>query len=366
VANGNPQSAIRNLIVPAVAGIGNALMAVPLVRQLKRGLPKQRLVVVAGNGAIGDVFSRLPEVDEVVVAKKPWRMIRETRRRKPSHYVVPFPSNRWEYNALQFVSGAKTRLLHAYPLGKFKALAVLPAQRINAERGVHDVIQNLRLLEPLGIKPDFADKPVFPLSVDDHAGAARLLNPVRLGRGHEFIVMHAGSAQTVLAQAKRWPPGRYGMLLQAIHRTLKLPVVLVEGPDETGVATEILSHAPPEKIDARVVKLTGPLGEAGALLSYARAYVGSDSGLAHLSAAVGTPPVTLFAPSDPDRVSPFGYRALVVQVQKMCSPCFLYPWESCKPKMKCSAPFCIEEIGIEPVMHKLKSALTDPSVSKKA
>jgi ADP-heptose:LPS heptosyltransferase len=341
-------------------------MAVPLARQLKHGLPSHRLVIVARNAPMADVFRRLPEVDEVVVAPKPWRMIRETRQRKPAHYVVPFPSNRWEYNAMQFASRSKSRLMHAYPIGKLKALSVLPATRLPAERGVHDVVQNLRLLELLDLTPDYNDRPTFALNHDDHAGAAKLLNPVKLGRGHEFLVMHAGSAQTVLAAAKRWPPGRYGMLLQAIFRTLKLPVVLVEGPDEAGVASEILKHAPADKIDARVVKLTGPLGESAALLSYARAYVGSDSGLAHLAAAVGTPPVTLFAPADPDRVCPFGYRALVVQVQKMCSPCFLYPWESCKPKMKCSPPYCIEEIGVEPVMHKLKAALTDPAFAKKA
>ncbi|MFT3785308.1 MAG: glycosyltransferase family 9 protein [Tepidisphaeraceae bacterium] len=176
--------------------------------------------------------------------------------------------------------------------------------------------------------------------------------------------MHAGSAQTVLAAAKRWPPGNYGMLLQAIKRVFKMPVVLVEGPDEAGVAAEILKHAPKDKVDVRVIKLEGPLGDAAALLSYAKAYVGSDSGLAHLAAAVGTPPVTLFAPADPNRVSPYGYRGLVVQVQKMCSPCFMYPWEATKPKMRCTPPYCIEEIGVDAVMHKLQLAMASRTEPK--
>src|SRR6185436_18727729 len=101
------------------------------------------------------------------------------------------------------------------------------------------------------------------------------------------VIIHAGSAQTVLAQAKRWPAEKYGELIDQLKPHYGDRVVLVEGPDEAGVADEI----------ARRAKL----------------YVGSDSGLAHLAAAVGTPAVTLFAPADPDRVCPYGNRQLVVK-----------------------------------------------------
>jgi ADP-heptose:LPS heptosyltransferase len=351
-------SSSEHILVPIVAGIGNAIMAVPMVRQLKRNRAGHRLTILARSEPMGDVFRRQKCVDEVVVCgKSSWAMVREARRRKGGLYVVPFPSNRWQYNALQFSSGAKQRLMHGYPIGKFAALSLLPASRVEGEQGVHDVIQNLRLLEGSGMKVDYNDKPDFPLGSDDHAGASGLLKQAGLKRADGFVVMHAGSAQTEIGRAKRWPAPLYAMLAQAITRIVKLPTVLVEGPDEAGVSDEITKHIPEGKADVRKVKLAGPLGETAALLSYARAYVGSDSGLAHLSAAVGTPPVTLFAPSDPERVCPFGYRSLVVQVQKMCSPCFAYPWKSCGPRMQCSAPYCIEEIGVEPVMNKLKMAL---------
>src|SRR5438105_14215810 len=97
-------------------------------------------------------------------------------------------------------------------------------------------------------------------------------------------------------------------MLARVHGTDR--VVLVEGPDEEGVASEILRGA---SVSPKVVKLTGPLADAAVLLERAALYVGSDSGLAHLAAAVGTPAVTIFAPADPDRVFPFGYRHLVVQ-----------------------------------------------------
>src|SRR4029079_11755072 len=141
---------------------------------------------------------------------------------------------------------------------------------------------------------------------------------------------------------------KYAQLIDALAREFGADrIVLVEGPDEAGVAREILQSPPmamgglsaPAPRAPRVIKLSGPLTDAAALLERAALYVGSDSGLAHLSAAVGTAPVTIFAPADPDRVSPFGYRHLVVQTPTSCSPCLQYPWNTTWPKVRCREPF---------------------------
>ena len=350
------------VVVPIVAGIGNALMAVPMVRQLKRGKPDARISVLALTKAMVEPFRRLKEVDDYAVVGTGMggyaNLVRESRKRKPDVFLVPFPSNRWQYNLLQLVSRGNQRLMHGYDIGSVKALNFLPATRVPAERQIHDVLQNLRLIEPLGIKIDPNEKPVFKLELDEIRAGERLRKEAKLSEREPYLVMHAGSAQTVLAKAKRWPAERYAGLLKAIHRTIKLPVVLVEGPDEAGVAQQIMGWVEnPKSVDVRVLKLTGPLGEAAALLSNALAYVGTDSGLAHLAAAVGVPAVTLFAPADPDRVSPFGNRSLVVQATTMCSPCMQYPWKACKPTIRCSPPYCIETIMVEHVMRKLQMAL---------
>src|SRR5205814_3012362 len=106
-----------------------------------------------------------------------------------------------------------------------------------------------------------------------------------------------------------------------------------------------------------VLKVTGSLGHAAAVLERAVLYVGSDSGLAHLAAAVGTRAVTLFAPADPERVCPFGQRDLVGQSTNACSPCFMYPWQTPYPKMKCCEPYCIDGIEVESVLMTVQRAL---------
>jgi ADP-heptose:LPS heptosyltransferase len=216
------------------------------------------------------------------------------------------------------------------------------------------VQQNLYLLRLLGIEPDIAERPEFIVEEEDREAAARMLAGVGIEEDVRPIAVHVGSAQTILAQAKRWPAQQYADLIRQLRDRYGDRVVLLEGPDEAGVANEVSAHHPEGAL--KIVRLSGPLGHAAALLERAEFYVGTDSGLAHLAAAVGTPPVTLFAPADPDRVCPYGYRNLVVQPRKDCCPCFLYPWESSRPKMRCRAPMCITEIKREDVLAAVERA----------
>jgi ADP-heptose:LPS heptosyltransferase len=350
------------IVIPVVAGIGNALLAVPMVRRIKRAWPAARITILARIGPMAEVFQRLSEVDEVIVTGRGVRgvirMIRAARQRTPDVYLVPFPSNRWQYSLLAATSGAKRRILHGYSVGYWRAMHFLPSTRVPAVRGIHDVEQNLRLLAPLGIEAEAKPQgPVFPVTAEDRARAAAMLAAMGLAADVRPIVVHAGSAQTVLAQAKRWPTERYRELIAALRAEAGDRVVVVEGPDEAGVADDIVSSrdATASRAPARVIKLSGPLGEAAALLERAELYVGTDSGLAHLAAAVGTPAVTIFAPADPDRVCPYGYRDLVVQPPPPCGPSFLYPWEAAYPKMRQHADHrCIERVTVDAVMDAVR------------
>src|SRR5439155_22805733 len=142
-----------------------------MVRQLKRKLPSSRITVLAGIDAMAEVFRRLDEVDEVIVTGKGangiMRMVFSSRRLRPDLYLVPFPSNRWQYSLLAAASGAKWKVLHSYPVGYWRALHFLPSTRIPAQRGIHDVQQNLNLLRGLNIEPDLAEAPSFRVNDDD-------------------------------------------------------------------------------------------------------------------------------------------------------------------------------------------------------
>ena len=58
------------IVIPVVAGIGNALLAVPMVRRIKQARPAARITILARIGPMAEVFQRLPDVDEVIVTGK--------------------------------------------------------------------------------------------------------------------------------------------------------------------------------------------------------------------------------------------------------------------------------------------------------
>jgi len=343
--------------IPIVAGIGNAIMAEPMVRQLRAAMPEARIVIVALIRPMADVFQGIPNIETLVTGRGSKNLLagmRKVRELKPDVYLVPFPSNRWQYNAMAKASGAKRVIVHGYPIGRIRALGFLHRDRVPAVRGIHDVVQNLQLLPKLGINPQRDAGPLFEPTAEQILAAKDKIAALNLPSKH-FAVMHAGSAKTILAKAKRWPSECYAKVAQRIVAEHDIDVVIVEGPDEVGVSDEIRSFCAGADCAPRIhsLKLTGPLGESAAILSHASFYVGTDSGLAHLSAAVGVPAVTLFAPADPERVCPFGYRDLVVQPPGMGQPPFLYPWSSTFPKLPPGAEHWIQTIRIDDVMAKV-------------
>jgi ADP-heptose:LPS heptosyltransferase len=356
--------AIRSVVIPVAAGVGNAIMAEPMVRQLAHGLgPETRITIVARTSAIAEPLRRTVGVTDVRVTGDGLRgfanFIRFTHHANPDLYLIPFPSNRWQYNFLATLSGARRVLIHEYPVGYWRALHFLPAERVHAEPGWHDVRQNLNLLRPLGIEPDYAMNPRFELNDVDHDAAAELLRESGADADKPFIAIHAGSGKTVFGEAKRWPVEKFAQLIDVLSRRTDQNIAIVEGPDEAGIAADVLRHVETNVSDGRIVAvpLRGNLGVGGAVLARATVYAGSDSALAHLAAAVGTRAVTVFGPIDPRTVHPCGNADLVVALQKHCAPCFTYPFKTPYPSVRCSPPWCIAEVAVDSVATTVERAL---------
>ena len=344
----------RTIAVPVLAGMGNGLMTQPLVRQLAAAWPDARVTVFARNRSISAVFDRLAEVDKVCVfGNEPWqfaRLLRELRAMRPDLLIIPYPSNRWQYSLLARASRAGRIVMHRYPVGRLRAMRDLVANRVPTVESRHDVLANLDLLARLDITADESMSPQFPLKTYElEAGRDRL---AAAASGERYCAIHAGSGDTIFALSKRWPPERWSELIPRLRSDFGLTPVLLEGPEDAGVIDLIRQH-----VDVPALQLTGPLAEAAAVLKACTLYVGSDSGLAHLAAAVGTPPVTLFGPARPDEVSPFGYRHLVVQTPARCAPCFRYPQFATTPAVQCRPPYCIGQITPDAVVAAVGRAL---------
>ena len=117
---------------------------------------------------------------------------------------------------------------------------------------------------------------------------------------------------------KQWPAARFAELAERLTRSGSiLPdarIAILGAPDERRFALPVLEAVPAQ----RRIDLIGrvDLAAAAACLARADLYVGNDSGLMHMAAAVGTPTLGLFGPSREELYAPWGERAAWVRTER--------------------------------------------------
>lgn len=142
-------------------------------------------------------------------------------------------------------------------------------------------------------RPEFRDTvrhlpfEFFPALPPPREGVPRIEVPS--GRRGEFAVIHPFAS----ALSKRWPIEAF----RAVARQLQMHVKWCAGPEE------------PFEEATRFEDLY----DLACWLSTARLYIGNDSGIAHLAAAVGTPVIAIFLTTDPQTWAPRGEKVRVLR-----------------------------------------------------
>ena len=151
----------------------------------------------------------------------------------------------------------------------------------------------------------------FVPTKDDHARADELWHQAGL-RGARVAAVFPGGGRNpgMVLDAKRWPPARYAALADTLHADHRLAVVLAGSEDDRPVtaAVRCLMRAP-------AVDMAGlaSFGVLGALFARCALFAGNDCGPMHLAAAVGTPVLAIFGPTDPAIYGPFSTRAVALR-----------------------------------------------------
>jgi ADP-heptose:LPS heptosyltransferase len=191
-------------------------------------------------------------------------------------------------------------------------------------------------LRELGIEPR-DDPPQLSLRADDSAQAARYWLEQGLA-GVRVVALHPGSG----SPAKNWPARHFAAVARHLHLEYGARLLWVQGPAD-GPAVQEARAAAGEIEGAALHGWSIP--SLAAILSRCDLYVGNDSGVSHLAAAVGTPTVTIFGPTDPQVWAPRGRRVRIVQAALPCAPC---PPQS---RRACQGRLCLQQIPVPTVLQ---------------
>lgn len=304
-------------------GLGDLLCTVPVLRALRARLPGTRLVLVSFEGVRGVVERLEPAVE--LLPFPGWPGIPE---RPPDHDAIPgflAGARAQEFDLALQAYGANpaanevTGALGARRTGGFFVPGSLPEMpdldtHVPYPALQHEVDRHLALAEHLGA-PAVGDGLAFPLHEGDLREAADVRAAAGFGAGEPYACVHPGATSS----SRRWPVARFAAVADALAER-GLRVALTGIPGEEGLTASIRSAM---RHPAGATDLCGrtSLGGFAALLRDAALLVSSDTGSAHLAAALGVPSVTIFLSGDPRRWSYAHPRHAVARVQVECNPC---------------------------------------------
>ena len=351
----------RSVLVVVTRRIGDVLLATPLIRSLKRAWPDIAIDVLVFAGAEG-VLAANPDIRSVLtVAERP---------AAASHVALLLRIARRYDVALSLVPSDRPTL-YAWLAGRWRA-GLVPMERKHRwktwllqrwvafdNRGTHTVLMHLALAETLGIAACFD---VVAAWRERDRDAIQSALPFRLDE--PYAVLHTFPKFNY----KMWHAAAWAEVAQWLQRQ-GLHVVLSGGgePAETEYVATIARTMP------GAVNLAGKLelSAAACLLAHAHAYVGTDTALTHMAAALGVPVIAIFGPSDPVKWGPWpaGYARAVnpwrrlgtqrvnnvtlIQGLTACVPCLL---EGCDRHVG-SYSDCLQQLPATKVISSLVSAL---------
>lgn len=337
---------VRRVLVVRLRSIGDTVLATPALYALRRFLPAARIDVLLEDW-VAPVLDGFEEVDNVITIERGSAASRARRARmlRAARYDVGYNLHGGTTATLLLrASGAKHRVGYAnYQYSRLYNHTAPPANTLWGRDKTHSVEQQLALLGWTGVP--VSDLPATRLAVTEDA-ASRVtakLRAAHLDQSKPFALVHPAAA----FETKRWATEKFARITEQLAAR-GLQSIAVAAPNETQVVADLVGNS-----SARIIAFTDlSLPEVTALAARSRLFVGNDSGIAHIAAAVRTPSVIIFGSSNIAHWRPWtNAPAEAVREEMPCQPC---PGYTCA---EFDAPECIRRVPVERVMAAIARVL---------
>lgn len=313
---------MNNILIVRLGALGDIVHTVPAAAALRNAFPSARIdwVVDQKHRAIVDLVTA---IDRTIPLERPsvaaWRTVVATLRQTPYDIAIDL-QGLLKSAVLARASGAARVVGFSIWHLREKAARPFYSDAHDAEGG-HVIRKNLRLLHAVGVDDEEIRFPLAPV-------ASAALDEFRSRVPGPFALVNPGAAWP----NKRWPGPCFGEVASFLRDPGGLTPVVLWGPGEEPLAREVIAASSGAAILAPPTTITD-------MVAFARAaslVVSGDTGPLHIATAVGTPTVSIFGPTDPQRNGPFSADDIAVSRYDACG---------CQYDRECHEPkWCLETI----------------------
>ena len=337
-------SQVRKVLLVRLRSIGDTVLATSSVNALRRFLPAAQIDMLV-EGWVAPVLAEHPSLSRVISLEGNSLAARAriARAIRVSGYDVVYNLHGGTTaTLLARASGARHRVGYAsYQYAQLHNHRAPSSSTLWGQEKTHSAEQQLALLGWTGVP--VTDRPATQLAITETASFAveeRLRNAKLEGK--RLALIHPAAAFAT----KQWAATNFARVVEYLDRAGFSSVAIV-GPGQHKVLDELQRNC-----SAPVTTFDLTLPEVSALAARSALFVGNDSGIAHIAAAVGAPSVVIFGSSNIAHWRPWSRAESEVVFEEMpCQPCHGYFCE------QFDEPECILRVPVPRVIAAIERVL---------
>lgn len=353
----DPGSILVGMLLP----IGDTLLATPALAAIRNRFPWAKITALVSQSNAG-ILQDNPNLDSLLFVTDPgeepgWRRFARglaDMRRNDFDLIINFSP---VGSIVLMMAGMYRRSLRI----EMPYFWWLVGGHSKSFRQRHAVDHYLQAIAPtLDHRiTDEERQPRLYLTARDRSSARRLLREWGLSPANLLITMHVGGDG--FDGRKRWAPQRFAEVANRLIERFDAHILIIGGKVDVELSEQVAALIPH---GATSVAGRTSLKETGALIEMSALFIGNDSCPLHIAAAVNTPAVGIFGPSNFEQFHPVGkrnYRQRIVHSNLPCSPCFNFigndaPWIP----NHCTSLACLHAIPADDVLNAAVDLLQDP------
>jgi len=289
------------VVVRSPNWLGDAVMALPAVRNLKTMIVHD-LLTVAAPKKLAALWQLCPFVDRVIALDQPKNLAGSAKKLREGKFgaAVLLP-NSFRAAAEAWLAGVPQRIGYARSGRRLLLTKAIPVPERNPVR-LHQRYYYQDLIITLGGPADSSVPELRKEAVSSGSPATVAICP-----GAEY------------GPAKRWPAENFLAVAKHFATKHQARIVLLGASGDAPLAAELARQLP--GAEDRTGKTT--LTEFLVALASSRLVFCNDSGAMHAASVLGVPTVAVFGSTEPQLTGPLGPHTAVLRHHVPCSPCFL-------------------------------------------